>query len=323
MSRSILFVKIGAIGDVVMALPAVQYLKSQGHHVTWAVGRAAEPIVRNFTKVDKVIVVDEVKLLKGHLFEKLNQVAQFQTQIFFHRFDQVILAHADPRYQILTALKTTHPIRFDFPREIHHADAYLKLAQQAVQGTASRTEDFLPRPLLPWRGLESRKIALAPGGARNVLADDNLRRWPLEYYAEVTQRLIAKGFEIHVFGAPSDSWVLEGFRQIPVVSQIGKYDLISLIKEWSNYRFLITHDSGPLHLAGLANLPVYGIFGPTLPDWRMPKDNQGAGIVLQPALECQPCYNGKTYALCEHKNCMRFLKPEILLSKISDNHLRI
>lgn len=320
--KSLLFVKIGAIGDVIMAMPAVNYLQSQGINVTWMVGKSCESLVKNFTQC-QVLTVEDSKLLKGNLFQKLSEIANIQMKLLGKNFDQVILAHADPRYQILTALKSQNAIRFNFGRDIHHAEAYFQLALKAHKHATAQVENYLPKPVQEWRGTTSDKIALAPGGAKNLLADDRLRRWPLEHYAGLAKALLDKGFEVHIFGAPSDAWVLEGFKDLPVHNEIGKYDLIGLLKEWSHYRFLVTHDSGPLHLGGLSQIPVYGLFGPTLSEWRFPKLNAGQGITLEKKLDCQPCYDGKRYAPCAHGNCLRQLTPQDLLAKISDNHLRI
>ncbi len=315
--------KIGALGDVVMALPAANYLTAQNFEVTWLVGKSAHSLVEHFADIENIISVNDEKLLKGNFFEKLSEVASIQAQLFGKHYDHVLLGHADARYQILTALKSRNPMRFDFPVTLHHAQAYFQMAQKITGPTKKSLGDYFSKPLSYWRGAQSQKIALAPGGAKNILADDDLRRWPLEHYVALARSLIQKGFDVHLFGANSDAWVRAGFQGLAVCDQIGKHDLISLIKEWSDYRFLVTHDSGPLHLASLAGIPVYGLFGPTLPEWRFPLNNPGAGLVLEQKLDCQPCYDGKTYAPCAHKNCLRTLEPSAVLAKIADSHLRI
>lgn len=73
-SKKILFIKLSALGDVVMALPACRFLVSQGHQVTWVVGQAAKSLVETYSKAQTVLVIDEQKLLAGSTFQKGIQV---------------------------------------------------------------------------------------------------------------------------------------------------------------------------------------------------------------------------------------------------------
>jgi len=43
MARRILIVKFGAIGDVIMAIPAVRALYEQGAEIDWVCGQAVAP----------------------------------------------------------------------------------------------------------------------------------------------------------------------------------------------------------------------------------------------------------------------------------------
>lgn len=325
-SKKILFIKLSALGDVVMALPACRFLVSQGHQVTWVVGQAAKSLVETYSKAQTVLVIDEQKLLAGSTFQKGIQVLKTNWLLKDHQSDQIILGHADPRYRYMVGLvkwvKTNYvPIHdFKFPKDLHHSKAYMQLAHQCLGASATDGElerqikENWPKPLVPWVGQNSKMIALAPGGAKNILADDDLRRWPIEHYRSLAEALIRKGYEVHIFGALSDQWVRPGFHGLAVKDRIGEFGLLEMINQLSRYKALITHDSGPLHLGGLSGVPVYGLFGPTLPEWRFPLVNPGRGLVLDQKLTCQPCYDGKNYPACEHKNCLRTLSPQQVLS---------
>lgn len=66
MMKKILVVKIGAIGDVVMALPMLQYLKNQKKttHITWICGNSSAPLLHKLSLIDDIIVVDEHKIFR-------------------------------------------------------------------------------------------------------------------------------------------------------------------------------------------------------------------------------------------------------------------
>ena len=312
-SRKVLFIKVGALGDVVMALPACRYLVEKGYQVTWVCGTSARPIVDHFSKAHEIITVHESNLFSSSIASKIKEVFALNAKFFGKTFEHVFIGNSDPRYQLL-ALTARGPRHIFKPgRDEHHTLAYLKMVSKALNEELNDPKPYIPLPLSPWQGHQSKKIAISPGGAKNYLADDDLRRWPIEHYVTLAKELIAKGYEVHVFGAPSDKWVLSAFEGLRVQNRIGEFDLISLIKEWSRFRCLITHDSGPLHFGGLADIPIIALFGPTLPSWRFPLQRLGRGLTVEPLLPCQPCYDGKSYAPCVHKNCLRAIGPERVL----------
>ena len=117
-------------------------------------------------------------------------------------------------------------------------------------------------------------IALAPGGARNTLRDQPLKRWPLEKYAEVAERAVDFGWGVMITGAPSDEWISPAFRKIPVIDLVGKTTITDLVSVYNCCDAVVTHDSGPMHLAALAGAPLVALFGPTDPSWFAPRQKR-------------------------------------------------
>jgi hypothetical protein len=60
--RSVLIVKLAAIGDVVMALPMVTALRSaeSGTRITWLCGATVAPLLRCVDGIDELVVVEDV-----------------------------------------------------------------------------------------------------------------------------------------------------------------------------------------------------------------------------------------------------------------------
>ena len=62
--KNILIIKIGAIGDIIMALPTLSSIK-QNHpncKVTWVCGAIVEPILKCMPDLDRIISIDEKKI---------------------------------------------------------------------------------------------------------------------------------------------------------------------------------------------------------------------------------------------------------------------
>lgn len=317
----ILIVKIGAIGDVVMALPLLEHFKklSPSNHITWIAGRTVEPILKATGKVDRIIIVDEPALFKSALWKRLRELIRVQAKIAGKVFDLILIGHVDSRYRFLSFFarsKETRSLERQNQRQCpvpgrYHGNEYLRLA------TGLDSENFIPvdfpnliLPKFEHLNTQHLTIALAPGGAKNILANDALRRWPIQHYVDLARKFINKEIQVVLTGASSDEWALSYFKDLSCINLIGKLDLLELISLYQNAKLLVTHDSGPLHLAKLARCPVVGLFGPTNP-WEKVGRHEKVHILWGGEnLSCRPCYDGKTYAPCARNICLESIHPE-------------
>jgi heptosyltransferase-2 len=158
-------------------------------------------------------------------------------------------------------------------------------------------------------------VILAPGGAKNAQCDDALRRWPIEHYAALAKQLADHPVEIALTGAATDSWVEPHFQDIPHHNFIGKLPLLDLVTLLKQASLLITHDSGPLHLAKLVACPTIALFGPTNPYEKLSASENIHLFWEGGKLPCSPCYDGKNYARCSQNVCLSRITPEAVLRR--------
>ena len=199
MARALL-IKFGAIGDVVMAIPAAHELYRAGYTVDWVCGPAVLPVLALYPWI-RAIVADDRALVQGSHIRKLRALAGIWKAIAGRSYDLCATLYYDPRYRLLAApirsrrklmLSTTKRALRLLPGR-HHTDEYARMLLGLDDGvrptslTPVRPERMPPSPLP--RGGRVRVI-LAPAGARNMLRDDALRRWPVEMYAQVAAELI-------------------------------------------------------------------------------------------------------------------------------------
>ncbi len=314
----ILVVKLAAIGDVVMALPLVSALKKRypDSHITWVVGSIAAPLLRAIPLIDQIIEVNETALLKGSLAQRIRTIGKLWNQIGGRSVDLVLTLHSDPRYRILT-----WPVRCRDKRSWshtplipgrYHAQECLRLFDQE-EGATERLLEYpsiqLPPSPVPVDGRPL--VILAPGGAKNTLADNALRRWPVTHYAELA-RLLSPKARILLTGSASDAWVAPHFQCENWIGRLELTQLVALLKQSS---LLITHDSGPLHLAKLVKTPTLALFGPTNPSSFTSRQENVEVLWGGERLSCRPCYNGKTYAACTNNICLKNISPEAVAAR--------
>jgi heptosyltransferase-2 len=110
-------------------------------------------------------------------------------------------------------------------------------------------------------------------------------------------------------GSSSDEWVSKAFQNSGAIDLIGKTSVMDLVALYGQCRLLISHDSGPLHLAALTGTPVLALFGPTNP---FEKVSGAENQVLWggETLACRPCYDGRNYADCQDNQCLKSIDIE-------------
>ena len=52
-------------------------------------------------------------------------------------------------------------------------------------------------------------------------------------------------------------------RKIPILDLVGKSTLIEIFNIMKHCKLFIGNDSGLMHMAALANIPTFGLFGPS------------------------------------------------------------
>ncbi len=328
MSR-VLIIKLGAIGDVVMAIPAVFEIYRGGFEVDWVCGTQVFPLLERYSWI-RPIVVDEAALFHGSVGEKLRTLTGLWRRIGAKQYGMCATLYYDGRYRLVglpvrakRKLMLSHTDRFRrlLPGR-HHTDEYLRVMLGRDDGPlpgalAPVSPDSLPES--KWPRLDGReRVVLAPGGARNAMRSDDLRRWPVRSYVAVAQALLVLGLDVALVGGPDDGWASEAFLGMGVRDGIGKLPLLDTLALMEASDVVVTHDTGPLHLAGITSAGIVSVFGPTDPRGRMPQRAATVALWGGEGFACRPCYDGRDYAPCQENLCVQQVTPEMVVREVEE-----
>lgn len=323
----ILIIKLGAIGDVVMAIPAALELHRAGFEVDWVCGVQVLPLLELYTWI-RPIVVDDRALFTASLREKLRTIASVWQRIAGTHYEICATLYYDDRYRIVSLpvrarrkmmLSHTDRLRSLLPGR-HHTDEYLRVllgrdAGPIPVGLAPVRPARLPASRLP-RVNGRERVVLVPGGARNAMRSDGLRRWPVESYVAVGERLLGLGIDVVLVGGPNDAWASAAFAGKRIRDEIGRLTIPETLALLDASDVIVTHDTGPLHLAGVTSVGIVSIFGPTDPRGRLPQRAGTVALWGGEGFACRPCYDGREYAPCTNNACMQQVSPEMVISEI-------
>jgi len=328
MSRreKILIIRLAAIGDVVMASSLARRLRDAkpDAHITWLCGRIAAPLVECFADVDEVIAIDEKRLLAGGSLARLRVLLSLWPGLDAARFDVAYLLHPDLRYRIITSMlrgarviaQSRKPrVRPSNPIPGRYlGDEAARLMDELDEGPMpghfplGRLKALSPTP----RG-DRPRVAIVPGGARNVLRESALKRWPVGHYVELARALAHEGFDVALVGNTSDEWVRPHFSGIAVSSYVGRTSIPETLDLLAGCDLVIAHDTGPMHLARLVGTRLIALFGPTPPSTFVPADDKTTVLWGGEHLACRPCYDGREFAQCADNECMSSISVEVVV----------
>ena len=337
--KRLLLIKFGAIGDVVMAIPAAAAMYAQGYAIDWVASELVAPVLRLYPWIH-VLPVDEPRLLRGSLPERARGMAGLwrvlrQQVRRYGPYDLTATLYYDHRYRLLTlpvrARRKLTLSHTDRTRELlpgrHHTDEYARILSGAPDGerpgqrSPVPVRDLPPPPRSPVAGRP--RVAVVPAGARNVLRDDALRRWPIQHSVSLAEALVAHGCEVVVLGGPDDRWATPHFAALAAAGGpdlfadlIGSLSLVETLALLDSADVTVTHDTGPLHLAGITSTGIVAVFGPTDPHGRLPQRANAVALWGGAGFACRPCYDGREYAPCRHNGCMEQVTPATVLEQV-------
>jgi heptosyltransferase-2 len=148
-------------------------------------------------------------------------------------------------------------------------------------------------------GITGRYAVFCPGAEYGPA-----KRWP--YFVELSSRM---SLPVVILGSAGDRDASAGIAGRNLIGQTTLDEAIELI---SNAEFVVTNDSGLMHVAAAVGTPQVALFGSSSPRHTPPLSSQAR--VLWLGIECSPCYARE--CPLGHFRCMRELSVDRVLDEI-------
>ena len=271
---NVLLIKLGALGDMIMATPLIgQIQKHHEHEELWLL---TTPM---FYKLFENWSGLNVKTFnrKG-IKSALQTVRWVRSSGFIRLYDLQSNDHTG----IICALSNVpervgnHP-RFPYnihPFENYHGQCHIYERMLEVLTNAGVKAQHSP-PCLPvtdsvkakvanWLTqykIEDQKFIIIHAGAS---AKHPEKRWP--YYQHLARTLVDSAYQIVWTGTKSDAELNAQLASVTGIDATDEFSIIELAELGRHARCAITNDSGPMHVLSCSGIPVYAFFGPT--NWR-------------------------------------------------------
>ena len=333
----ILIVAPSWIGDTLLAQPLLRRLHDKLRRVSidalappWC-----GPLLARMPEIDEVIASP---FAHGEL--KLRARWKLGRELARRKYDRAIVLPNSFKSALIPFFANI-PVRAGYVGEsrygllnlAHKLDQVkLPLMAERYAQLAEKPGAQLQRPLPPVRldadpintarttarlGLDrSRPVAAFCPGAEYGPA----KRWPARHYAALARDLAKRGYAVWLIGSGKDAELGAEIRAQSggaCDNLCGKTDLAAAIDLISCAKFVVSNDSGLMHVAAALGKPLIALYGSSSPAHTPP-----LSLASQPALarivkidiECSPCFARE--CPLGHFKCMNDLMPAQVLAEI-------
>lgn len=272
---NILIIKLGALGDVVMATPLIEAIRQHHHDASCHLltTPAYAPIFAAWPEL-------EVTALPRRGWRNMLHTMRFIRALHCDAIYDLQGNDRSAAWCAVSGARIRAGNHTRFPYTHHPAEPWTGQVHifarmrevLAAAGIAPVGElpclpltDAGKSHVLQWRGkheLAAGNFALLHAGASATRAE---KRWP--YFAALGRRLHEAGITPVWVGAEAEREDNEKLRtRAGGIDAAGEFSITELAELGRDARFAVTNDSGPMHVLAAAAIPVFGLFGPS--DWR-------------------------------------------------------
>lgn len=326
-AERILIVLLGAIGDVVRALPLANRLRA-GYpraHIAWAVEPRAAPLLERHPALDARLVFERGGGAPAFWrFLRRVRAARFDLTLDLQRHAKSGLVSLASRAPVRVGFHRRNAKELNWLCNTHRIDALeprgWKLEQYLRFGALL---DIPETPIAFGITLgpeEEARVAAAlaplrrPFAALLLASTWESRLWFPEGFAALADALDARGLDTVLVGGPDARTIA---AEAATLARRAPLDLVAgtTLREaygvLARARIAVGPDSGPMHLAAAAGTPVVSLWGATTPARSAPLGSED--LVLVGRVTCAPCYR-RTCPI--DRQCMRAITPARVLAQI-------
>lgn len=317
-------VRFSSLGDIVLTSPALRALHqafpdASLEFITTRPYRELAEALPHVTKVHTLHrwghdFFGDAEALKARAFDRLADLQGSPRSRKLRKILQVpdTLIFTPPRIRRLIYILGRVKIGEFPPVPVRYIQA---LRSWGVEADDSGLEVSIPDELLQqitekWPVLQDQPIIIVPG------AKHPTKQWPGDYWIDLIQR--RKNDNIILVGKPdpiTDYIAEQTAENSNIVNLVGKTTILELAAVMHYARCVVTVDTGPMHLAAAAGVPVAAIFGSTDETLGFYPYHHRDLVVLEHHLACRPCHpHGWKRCPLGHHRCMRLSRPETVVA---------
>lgn len=283
MMKRIAIIKLSAMGDIIHAMVALQYIKRQypNLQIDWFVESAFAPILENNPDINEIIkldlksikkdkkeIINQIKLIKKYEKNSYDLVIDAQGLIksaivsFFLGKNRVGFSKNSTREKLASFFYTK---KVDIAYDKNAIERNVKVLSQALNFDIAKDDILNKKPFLFYKNENEVIYEYLSKDKKNVLFVIGAS-WPSKMYSKEKFAKIINNLDencLITWGNEAEKDIADFIANISKAKVLPKLDLNSLKAIMSKVDLVIGNDTGPTHMAWALNIPSITLFGNT------------------------------------------------------------
>lgn len=327
-SNKILIYKLDSIGDSILCLPMVKYLKENTKaKIIVACSKENYPVFQGQEFIDEIILFDSRKLNLRNIRKNISKLKKEKIDL---AIDGGQTSNISAIFSYLTSKNSIgfKKIKGKTRNKVYDFSIYLDPKKHMVQNYMSLLEPLEikskkdPKLLkLKYSKKDDKKIKKLIGKRKNLVGLHlwNIfphKKWVDKELIKLIEYLAIKKYDIILVGSKKESLLiaktLENIDKKYLKNTLnlaGETNISELIVLISKLKLFVALDGGPMHIASAMKTPVIGLFGHETPIRYRPLNKS---ITIYKNQNCSPCakpYENKE-PTCKDPICLKNISFE-------------
>jgi heptosyltransferase-2 len=311
--NKIAVIRLSSLGDVLLTSPIIRALKQKypNSEIDFVVKKQYADVLKFNPNISNVIIYDRdsVDSFKNNSYDIIIDLQNnFRSRRLIKNHDTEVKRFHKPSLKKFLLVQ----FKINLLKELKTVpQMYAEAAN--VQLDESGLELFIPDNIVPQIEKGKNYIGLCPGSKHFT------KCWPKEYFIELGKSLIAKGFNVAVIGGKDDSSTCAYVSdQIEGSSNLcNQNELFQTVTNIKQCRAVVCNDSGLMHVASAAGIPLVAIFGSTVKEFGFVPYHVTNFLFENNSLSCRPCSHiGRSACPRKHFKCMMEISPNSVLEQL-------
>ncbi|PUE65669.1 lipopolysaccharide heptosyltransferase I [Arcobacter lacus] len=283
MMKRIAIIKLSAMGDIIHAMVALQYIKKQypNLQIDWFVESAFAGVLENNPDINEIIkldlksikkdkkeIINQIKLIKKYKKNSYDLVIDAQGLIksaivsFFLGKNRVGFSKNSTREKLASFFYTK---KVDIAYDKNAIERNVKVLSQALNFEITKDDILNKKPFLFYKNENEVIYKYLSKDKKNVLFVIGAS-WPSKMYSKEKFAKIINNLDencLITWGNEAEKDIADFIANISKAKVLPKLDLNSLKAIMSKVDLIIGNDTGPTHMAWALNIPSITLFGNT------------------------------------------------------------
>ncbi len=322
MMQKILIIRFSSIGDIVLTTPLLRAIKQQKPHlvVHYLTKKSYATVLENNPYIDKLILLnndinDTIKLLKK---EKYDHVFDLHKNLRTFRIKKALGVPASSYEKLNWEKWLLVKFNIDNLPRVHIVQRYFKTLEKLGVNDDGKGLEY-------YSGLETKSkinglpTEIAANYAVIVIGGTYYtKQIPIKKILELIEII---SIPIVLLGGPNDITLAQEITKKTVkqvYNAVGKSSLNESAEILKRSQFVVSGDTGMMHIAAAYQKKIFSVWGNTIPVFGMypymPDHPELSVIIENKELSCRPCSKlGFEKCPKEHFDCMMKLDFSVVI----------